>query len=67
MERPVRYEICRREKSLKMKGPFWRRRRADYARPWALLESGNPIGFYLTEEDAKAAIPVEIPAEFQAP
>lgn len=62
-----RYEIRRREKSIKVKGPPWRRRRVDYARPWALLESGIPIGFYLTEDDAKAAMPVEVPAEFQAP
>lgn len=60
-----RYEIRRREKSLKMKGPPWRRQRADYARPWSLFCDGIPIGFYVTLEDAIAASP-ETPIEVQA-
>ncbi len=59
----MRYEIRRRAKSLKKKGVLFWRRRIDYGRPWELLESGIPIGFYLTPEDAAAACPepVEIP------
>lgn len=52
-----RYEIRRREMSLKVKGPPWRRRRADYARPWSLVRDGIPIGFYVTPQDAQAASP----------
>ncbi len=60
----MRYTIERRPLSLKKKGLLLWRRRVAYKQPWALLESGFPIGFYLTAEDAQAACPepVEIPA-----